>query len=271
MNIISEIGWNHMGDMDLAEKMIKESKNSGSDTVKFQYWDPQYLTNGEWDNDGRREIYNQAALNKEKIKFLIECSKENSQEFLISVFGTKGAKFILNLGEKNIKIPSHETTNTKLIEFCSKNFEKIFFSSGASTSDEILRAVEIMSKGNAEFCLMHCVSSYPCDEDQINLKRINWLKTLCSEVGLSDHTSSTVIPAISVCLGAEVIEKHFTIDNNLPGRDNKFALEPNNFTEMVKNIKSALDSMNDLGIENQEIEQDTMKNYRGRWEPHDYT
>ena len=117
---------------------------------------------------------------------------------------------------------------------------------------------------------MHCVSSYPCPNDKINLPRIKWLSTLSKNVGFSDHTKSTVIPALSVLYGATVIEKHFTTDNNLPGRDNANALEPDEFKIMVDNIQESVEALTDLGKGYQDIELDTVENYRGRWEPHDY-
>lgn len=270
MKKIAEIGWNHMGDIDLAEEMIKMASDSGSNIVKFQYWNPKYLKAGEWDHDGRREIYNKAVLTPEKINSLMKLSDKYDQDFLMSVFGTKGAKFMNELGVSSIKIPSHETTNIKLIEYCALNFDYIYFSAGASTAEEVINAVDILKKGNADFCLMHCVSSYPCDDSRINLPRLNWLKQLHPIIGLSDHTSSVLIPSISVGLGVSVIEKHFTSNHNLPGRDNKFALEPKEFKNMSENIDIAINSMIDHGIEYQDIESDTVNNYRGRWEPHDY-
>ena len=117
---------------------------------------------------------------------------------------------------------------------------------------------------------MHCVSSYPVNDENANLNRINWLKTLHDCVGYSDHTQSTLIPALAVINGATVIEKHFTIDKDLPGRDNKFALDHNEFAIMSKNIYDASKSIIDRGIEFQDIERDTVENYRGRWEPQDY-
>lgn len=270
MKIIAEIGWNHMGDIVLAEEMIMKASLSGANMVKFQYWNPEFLKPGVWDTDGRREIYNKAVLTKAKILNLMDLSKKYNQEFLISVFGTEGAKFMMELGVKSIKIPSHETTNLKLISYCADNFEHIYFSAGASTSKEILTAVNILRNGKASFCLMHCVSSYPCADDRVNLPRLNWLKELHSNIGLSDHSASTVIPAISVGLGVSVIEKHFTSNHDLPGRDNKFALEPDEFKMMADNIVTATHSMTDHGLEYQDIESDTVNNYRGRWEPHDY-
>jgi len=270
ITVIAEIGWNHMGDPDLAKKMISSAKSAGADTVKFQYWDPQYLKHGPWDTDGRREIYNKAALTSEKVIELKAISEENGCEFLISVFGTIGAKKMFDLGIKNIKIPSHETTNKKLIEFCSQKFEYIYFSAGASKSEDVIKACNILKQGKCDFNLMHCVSSYPVSDDKANLNRINWLSTLHDSVGYSDHTQSTIIPAFAVLNGATVIEKHFTIDKNLPGRDNKFALDAAEFTTMSSNIHKASESIIDKGIEYQEIETDTVMNYRGRWEPQDY-
>ena len=270
MKIIAEIGWNHMGDMEPAKKMIDSAIRAGATTVKFQYWNPEYLTTGAWDEDGRREIYEKAALDTKKVKILNEYVIDSGSEFLISVFGTYGAKDICSMGLKNVKIPSHETTNLKLIEFCSQNFDFIYFSAGASKEKEVIKAVDILKKGNADYELMHCVSSYPLPDNRANLNRISWLKTLSSKVGLSDHTTSTLIPAFAVPLGVTSIEKHFTTDHELPGRDNKFALEPKQFQEMVDNIEKATDSVLDYGLDYQDIESDTVNNYRGRWEPHDY-
>ncbi len=270
MKIIAEIGWNHMGDMALAQNMIDSAISSGANVVKFQYWNPEYLTKGAWDDDGRKEIYQKAALDLKKVELLNRHVLDAGAEFLISVFGTYGAQDISSVGLTSIKIPSHETTNLKLIKFCSENYNYIYFSAGASTEREIMEAHDILKEGKANYQLMHCVSSYPLSEDRSNLLRINWLKSLNSEVGLSDHTTSTIIPASSVLLGVRTIEKHFTTDHNLPGRDNKFALEPDEFKEMVININTVLSSIEDRGLDYQEIESDTVTNYRGRWEPHDY-
>ena len=270
MKIIAEIGWNHMGDMGLAEDMIEAASCSGANVVKFQYWNPKYLKKGAWDSDGRREIYNKAALTEEKISDLVDLSDKYNCDFLISVFGTKGAHLMHEMQLSEIKIPSHETTNHKLLEFCSNNFSKIYFSAGASTEKEVLKAVEILNAGSASYNLMHCVSSYPCPNNQINLPRLEWLSSLSKEIGFSDHTRSTTIPALSLAYGVTAIEKHFTTDNKLPGRDNENALEPSEFKLMVDNIFEAQDSTISNGNSYQNIESDTVENYRGRWEPHDY-
>ena len=112
---------------------------------------------------------------------------------------------------------------------------------------------------------MHCVSSYPCNDENANLPRMKWLKSLHKKIGLSDHTQNILAPAIAVSMGAEVIEKHFTISNELDGRDNKFALDPENFNLMSKNIESTLLMMKNRGKNYQDSEEDTVLNYRGRW------
>ncbi len=270
IEIIAEIGWNHMGDSSIAKKMIYSAKKNGADTVKFQYWDPKHLRPGIWDTDGRREIYNKASLTEEKVLELRDEANKVGCNFLISVFGTIGANIISNLGIKNIKIPSHETTNIKLIEFCSRKFNHIYFSAGASSKEEVLDAVKILKNGSASFNLMHCVSSYPCEDKNANLNRLNWLSSIHGSIGYSDHTQSTLVPAFAVSKGATVIEKHFTTDKSLPGRDNKFALDPIEFKQMSENIITASNSIIDRGNDYQVVEEDTVKNYRGRWEPQDY-
>ena len=272
MKIIAEIGWNHLGDISLAKKMIVSAKESGATVVKFQLWDPEYMKNGDWNEDGRIIIYRKAKLSDQNVKDLTDFSKKTNIEILFSAFGSNGASRLLKLNFNSIKIPSHEIANKKLIDFCSKNFEKIFISTGASKINEVEWATKTLklSKKCKYFNLMHCVSSYPCEINQINLPRLNYLKNLHDHIGLSDHTSNEYIPSLSVIYGASVIEKHFTIDNNLDGRDNKFALEPKAFKKMAEQIKFANLANQNLGLEYQNSEKDIIENYRGRWEPKDY-
>lgn len=265
IKIIAEIGWNFLGDMNLAERMIVDAKRAGANIAKFQYWDPATLKSGAWDEDGRRQIYEKAALNDSKINFLREICAKEGIEPLFSAFTLQGAKKLKEVGEINIKIPSHEINNKDLIQFSGNNFDFVFLSTGASTEKEVIDATDILKFSNCDFNLMHCVSSYPCEVSSSNMPRINWLKLLHSKVGLSDHTQSILTPALAVAMGASVIEKHFTSDNNLEGRDNKFALNPSNFRKMVDLIDEAKVSLNYLGNNYQDSESDTVKNYRGRW------
>jgi N,N'-diacetyllegionaminate synthase len=265
VEIIAELGWNFIGDMDLAKNMIGAAKNSGADTIKFQYWNPEKLKPGAWNQDGRREIYEKAFLTPEKIKFLQDVCHTNNVKFLISVFNVGDAIDIKNLGILNIKIPSHEVANIKLHKFASAEFERCYVSLGAGSWQELCSASEIYNASGCDWVAMHCVSSYPCPVDKVNLQKLSNLRSLHHDIGFSDHTQCIITPALSVVQGCKVIEKHFTSDNSLPGRDNKFALNPVNFLEMVTNIRIAEEALIERGIEASELEQDTINNYRGRW------
>lgn len=265
LKIIAEIGWNFMGDMLLAERMIAAAARAGATTAKFQYWDPSSLRAGPWDQDGRREIYEKAALTEAKLASLVDLCARNRVSFLVSAFNREGAAFLKKMGMSEIKIPSHEVANTELIKYCAENFDVVYFSTGASKQEEVEAANEILKSSNTDYYLMHCVSSYPCPEKEANLPRMHWLRSLHGQIGLSDHTQSLLTPAIAVGLGARVIEKHFTVNKDLPGRDNKFAVNEEEFLEMVGFIRSAEEMLTDKGRDHLCIETDTVENYRGRW------
>ena len=267
VKVIAEVGWNFMGDMELAKDMISAVKKAGADIVKFQYWNPSRLKAGPWDTDGRKEIYESAQLDEEKIKTLIDFCDKAEIGFLISVFNVVDAAFIKGLGIKSIKIPSHEVANVELHEYSAKNFDETYVSLGAGTKEEVLKAVNTYKNfaGEKYWVGMHCVSSYPCPSEKANLHRIQFIKENCSAVGYSDHTSDLISPVVAIALGAQIIEKHFTINKELPGRDNKFALDVPEFEQMVKNIRLAEAALIDHGNGPMDIESDTMTNYRGRW------
>ena len=126
MEVIAEIGWNHMGDMKIAEEMISQAAKAGADYAKFQSWSVKRLKKGEWDEDGRTEIYKKAELNKEKHEILINLCKSYEIKFLSSIFSIEDASMLLALGQKEVKIPSFEVANEKLLDFAAKNFARIF-------------------------------------------------------------------------------------------------------------------------------------------------
>lgn len=268
VTVVAEIGWNFMGNLLLAEEMIRAAQRAGADICKFQYWDPACLKPGLWDSDGRRDIYQDAKLDEGKISTLSSICSEVGVGFLLSVFSLKGAEFIQSIGQTAIKIPSHEAYNTPLYEYAVENFSTVYASLGACTEQEldaVARVYEGRSKGVQKFNAMHCVSAYPCAVDHLNLNRIQALQERFDEVGFSDHSASLVSGAVAVGIGCRVVEKHFTTDNQLPGRDNQFALTEEKFRQFVDNIREATAMKIDRGVSYQEIEHDVVENYRGRW------
>ena len=173
VKIIAEIGWNHMGDMKLAKRMIKSASKSGADICKFQTWNVEKLKPGPWDSDGRRQIYEKAQLKKNDYKILISECKKNKVEFLTSVFNQDDMNFLKKLKLKSIKIPSHEIYNLKLIESSIKNFNTIYISAGATKFFELKKIFKIIKKKfKKNIFLKHCVSSYPLKDENVNLQDV---------------------------------------------------------------------------------------------------
>ncbi len=262
--LIAEIGWNHMGDMKLAKEMILAAKESGCDFAKFQTWSVDRLKPGVWDTDGRREIYEKAELDLDKHIELKEYCDGIGIRFMSSVFSIEDAKLLKQVVTDYVKIPSFESRNRELIHYCLKHFEHLIISTGTSTYDEI-RSV-IINLPPERYTLLHCVSSYPCNFDIVNLPRMEYLKNLSNSVGFSDHSQGIESSVLSLGMGVEFIEKHFTTDNDLPGRDNKFAILPNDMKRLSEYVKISQKVMSDNGVDYQECELDSRKNYAGRFD-----
>jgi len=270
MKLIAEIGWNHMGDMQLASKMIEAAANSGASHVKFQTWSVSKLKNGPWDTDGRRQIYEKAELTEDKHHFLLSECEKNNVKFLTSCFSASDVQFISSLCSE-IKVPSTEITNQEMIEniisfFQEKNDHHVYLSTGASTWKEVENTTRIFQENGIDFTLLHCVSQYPTPANMCNLRRISDLKKLHNKVGYSGHYHGIDDAIVAVELGASVVEKHFTIDNNLPGRDNKFAILPNTMKVFSDFLVTRNQMLIHQGLDHLENENDVRFNYRGRWD-----
>jgi sialic acid synthase SpsE len=264
MIVIAEIGWNHCGDMSLAKQMAKAAMESGATYAKYQTWSVNRLKSGSWDEDGRRQIYEKAELSKQDHIELIEYCNQIGIKFLSSVFSIPDAELLKELGCKEVKIPSFESRNHELIKYCGENFKTVFMSTGTSTLQEIQES--LLYIGNtSKWYLMHCVSSYPCKYTIANLPKMIELKKIYNNVGYSDHIQGIESAKIAIGFGAQVIEKHFTTDNDLPGRDNKFAILPHELLGLTQYISYINDMMIDHGTGYNELEVDSRENYAGRF------
>ena len=263
MKIIAEIGWNHMGDMSLAKKMIESAAKNGADYCKFQTWSVKNLKKGKWDEDGRREIYESAQLSQDQHYELFEYCKKFNTNFLTTIFNLSDLDFLSNLNKKIIKIGSPEVYNLDLITSCLEKFEVVLLSTGASMWSEVERLKKV--KNVEKLVLLHCVSSYPCKPENINFPKMEELKKITKNVGYSGHFEGINDALIALVFGAKYIEKHFTIDNSLPGRDNKFSITPSELL-MLKNFRNNLNEMMiDNGLDLQNCEEEIYKTIRGRW------
>ncbi len=261
--LIAEIGWNHMGNMQIAEEMICKASESGAKYAKFQTWSVDRLKSGEWDHDGRREIYEKAQLSYRDHELLIDLCEKYKINFLSSCFSIEDANLLKNLGQRKIKIPSFEVRNSTLIKFCLRQFDHVFISTGTATLKD-LDDLKVMVEGKST-TIMHCVSSYPCNFENANLPRISKLYEKFNDVGYSDHIRGIDASIASLEFLPSHIEKHFTIDNNLPGRDNKFAILPSELLSLTKYIKNKELLMIDHGINYQSCEEISRRDYQGRF------
>ena len=261
--IIAEIGWNHMGDMNLAKKMIASASASGADIVKFQTWKVKNLKAGPWDSDGRRQIYEKAELTENNHYELYNEAKNCGVSFLTSVFDISEVDFISSVSNNMIKIPSPEATNHELISKVSKKFKEVLISVGATNWNEIKKLIQYSKF--TDLTILHCVSAYPCNADKINLPRIKILKSIHNQVGYSGHLNGINDAIAAISLNLRYVEKHFTIDNSLPGRDNKFAILPKDL-KILSSYRDTYKLMSiNHGSDSQPEEKEVAEVYRGRW------
>ena len=215
--------------------MILKSKENGADFVKFQTWSVKRLKNGPWDEDGRLEIYKKAELSIDQHLELYEYSDKLCIPFFSSVFSVEDAELLSEVQTDRVKIASFESRNPTLLSYCDSRFDTVYISTGTSSVGEIEEHLDYLPTSNV--VLLHCVSSYPLESKNTNLPRINSLKKLCDRVGYSDHTFGVEGSKAALEYDIEVIEKHFTLDHDLPGRDNKFAILPEELKELSDYIK----------------------------------
>jgi len=264
--IVSEIGWNHMGDITLAKEMISASKENGADFVKFQTWSVERLKNGPWDEDGRLEIYKKAELTKDQHVELYEYSNKVGIEFFSSAFSIEDAKLLSEVQNKYVKIASFDSDNIDLLKFCNDNFETMFISTGTKTVDEVKSSVSRENIPDAKIIVLHCISSYPLEPKYANLPRINSFKKIYDNVGYSDHTSGVETTKVALEYDIDVVEKHFTLDQSLPGRDNKFAILPHELKDLSDYIKLREESKTFHGDGYLECEQEAREVMTGRFD-----
>ena len=256
--IIAEIGANHNGDMNLAKKMIDSAKSCGCHAVKFQSWTPdslvakeEYERNQQYDDSPKkhfgslREMVERYYLRPDQHIELQEYCDKVRIAFFSTPFSVEEADFLEELDVPFYKIASMDINNLTLLKHAAKKKKPIIVSTGMATLAEIENAVKtIEHEGNYEIVLLHCIAIYPPAYEDINLNNIPMLRqTFGYPVGFSDHTIGISIPLASVVLGSCVIEKHFTLDKELPGWDHEVSANPEEMKIIVeesRNIVRAL-------------------------------
>jgi N-acetylneuraminate synthase len=254
--IISEAGVNHNGDVGIACKLIDAAAEAGADAVKFQIFRAEKLVAMNAPKAGYQKQTTDVSESQFEMLRRLELSPEEHVQlsrycdqagllFLSTPFDSESADFLQELGVKAFKIPSGEITNPLFLAHVAGKGLPMIVSTGMSTLLEVEQAVQVIeSQQNQDYVLLHCVSNYPARPADVNLRAMATLeRTFQCPVGYSDHTLGHEVSVAAVVLGACVIEKHFTLDGNLPGPDHRASLEPHELKQLVcsiRNVESAL-------------------------------
>ena len=249
--VIAEAGLNHNGKLSIAKKLVNKAKEVGANAIKFQIYIAQDIVTKkakkvsyQKKNDKNKTMFemlkkNQLSFND--FKNLKKYCDKKKIEFISSAFDESSLMFLRSLNPNYYKIPSGEITNYPNLKLISKFNKKTLISTGMSNFQEIKKIMKLITKfglNKKKIILLQCNSSYPTNVKNANLNVIKTLKEKFKvKVGYSDHTEDIDAPAVAVALGAEFIEKHFTLNKSMKGPDHFFSLTPSKFKKMIFNIK----------------------------------
>ncbi|MCC4241929.1 pseudaminic acid synthase [Thalassospira povalilytica] len=270
--IIAEVSGNHNGSIDRAKEIISAAAENGANCVKLQTYTADTMTirsdkpdfqikGGLWDGKNLYELYQWAQTPYEWQKPLFDHARGLGIECISTPFDETAVDLLVEIDCPIIKIASFEMTDLPLVKYIAETKRPVIMSTGMANKQEISEAVEILTKyGCGEVTLLHCVSGYPTPTDQMNLSAITTLRQEfgCS-VGLSDHTLGNNAAIAAVALGAEVIEKHFTLRRSDGGPDAAFSMEPQELAALVRDCNQIYDALGDGSLQLSAAEQENVK------------
>jgi N-acetylneuraminate synthase len=242
--IVAELNSSHKGKIEVARKMIDAAKECGCDAVKFQSWTPDslYCKNYYDENPISRRMVKGFSLEAEKLKELARYCHSIGIDFSSTPYSEEEVDFLTEECDPAfIKIASMDINNLPFLKYIARKQLPIVLSTGMATVDEIEKAVHtIEDAGNRQIGILHCVSIYPVDSENVNLNNMVMLKDRFSDykVGYSDHTLGNEVACAAVALGAVMVEKHFTLDSSVIGWDNQMATEPEDMEKLIKGCRN---------------------------------
>lgn len=252
--IIAEAGVNHNGNLEFARQLVVAAAEAGADYIKFQTFKADKIVsksakkavyqqrNSNDDDDSQYAMLKQLEMPDDWYNELIVLANEHGIRFLSTGFDQESIDFLDHLDSPLFKIPSGEITNKPYLQHIAKKGKPVILSTGMANMEEIQAALDILCENGLtknQITVLHCNTEYPTPMEDVNLSAMLSIKnTLGVKVGYSDHTQGTEVSIAAVALGATVIEKHFTLDRNLPGPDHKASLELDELKAMVKAIRN---------------------------------
>jgi sialic acid synthase len=247
--VIAEVGQNHQGDLDLAREYIKVFAQEGADAVKFQTRNNKYLfSEGAYNKkyESENAFAETYGAHREKLELKVEwlpilkeeCVKYGVK-FMSTPFDEPSLKTLVDVGIDILKIASFDLGNLPYINRIAKTGLPVVMSVGGGKIEQIKSSVELLAANKIETVVLHCVSEYPCEFNRLGLISISELKKEFPEcvIGLSDHFNGTLSGPVAYLQGARVFEKHVTLNRAWKGTDHSFALEPEGFRKLVRDIK----------------------------------
>jgi N-acetylneuraminate synthase/N,N'-diacetyllegionaminate synthase len=255
--VIAEAGVNHNGDPALAARLVDVAADAGADAVKFQTFRSEALTSRHapkatyqvettGGNESQLAMLKKLELSLDAHRDLIARCRQRKIMFLSSVFDEASADALDALDVAAFKLGSGELTNLPLLERLARTRRPLLVSTGMATLAEVEAAVAAIARHGAPVALFHCVSAYPAPAAEMNLRAMDTLRARFGcPVGLSDHTLGWEIALAAVARGAEMLEKHFTLDATLPGPDHRASLEPDALAALVRGVRAVESALGD--------------------------
>lgn len=258
--IIAEAGVNHNGSMEMARQLIDAAAEAGVDYVKFQTFKADKLVTREARQaeyqkrnigdgaDSQYEMLRKLELSEEDHRELKDYCRQKGVRFLSTAFDLESVEFLHELCPGLWKIPSGEITNYPYLRKIAGYNEEVVMSTGMSTDEDVEKALLALRENGQDLekvTLLHCNTQYPTPMEDVNLLAMNSLRRFVKRVGFSDHTRGIEVPIAAAALGADVVEKHFTLSRSLPGPDHKASLEPQELKAMVKAIRNVSEALGD--------------------------
>jgi N,N'-diacetyllegionaminate synthase len=258
--VIAEAGVNHNGDLHLAKKLVDAAAQAGADVVKFQTFQAnQLVTEGTeqaayqqqalGQSQGQLAMLQVLELKSQEHQLLIDYCKQRGIEFLSTPFDPPSIELLASLKLKRWKVPSGEITNLPYLRQIGGQGHPVILSTGMASLGEIEAALAVLEQAGtprSQITVLHCTTEYPAPAEEVNLRAMHTIaQAFGVAVGYSDHTDGISVPIAAVAMGATVIEKHLTLDRNLPGPDHKASLEPDQFAAMVRGIRTIEQALGD--------------------------
>lgn len=272
--IIAEAGVNHNGDLELAKKLIDTAAEAGADLVKFQTFNAnklvthsakkaKYQSQTTDSFESQQSMLSRLELSEVAHQQLIDHCALRNIGFFSTGFDIESVELLVKLGQRHFKIPSGEITNLPYLRHIGRLGRSVIISTGMATLGEIESAIEVLEQAGTPRSLLtvlHCTTEYPTPIAEVNLRAMQSIQAAFGvRVGYSDHTQGIEVAIAAVALGATIIEKHFTLDREMPGPDHKASLEPAELSSMVRAIRNIETALGD-GIKRPTLSESRNKN-----------